>query len=254
MVGKIRGFLILCLACLGLGLAAAALAFVDMDRAWSSVRKWVSSSVPFLNGGAEQAAAPAWDEDVEMARLVADAAFEALKSGKAGTGDLYDLGQFYYKAKEDGKIDNAEFERMVDMAEQSGVMDAVIDKFLEPGAAPETPPKSPAHLKAQLDDLMRDVQEAQSHGALKGRQAVSLLNRVRTSGIPAQIVSMLPPGYDQTSVRQTSRDLAKAVMQGRVSMDQVNTLYTMFISAQADGRLNERELNQMNTAAERMVR
>lgn len=253
MVGKIRGFLILFLFFIGLGVAAITLALVDIDRLWTSTRRWAMDNLIFWDSGSAPVAEGEWNGDLEAAKLFSEAAFEAVKSGKAGAGDLYDLGRFYYRAKDDGRVDEVEMGRMVDMAEQSGIMDVVIDKFLEPAAVTAPPVRvSGDDLGAELKDLARQVKEAQAQGGLGGRRMIGLLSRVKASGLPGRVASMLPPGYDQTQAREAAREMAAAVTRGKVNASDVNTLFDMFIDAQSDGKLNEGEMRRLTSTAERL--
>ncbi|MBM3262283.1 MAG: hypothetical protein FJY97_02500 [candidate division Zixibacteria bacterium] len=255
MIGKIRGFFVLFIVFIGLGVATLALALVDVEEAWISTRNWAYGNLIFWEEEEGPIAQETWNEDVEAARLLSEAAFDAVKSGKAGAGDLYDLGQFYYKARDDGVVDDAEMGRLVEIAERAGVMDAVIDKFLEPAATPSSRNPLPgATLEGELKDLARQVREAQTQGGMGGRKMISLLTRVKASDLPGRITAMLPPGYDQTQTRETAREITKAAIQGKMDANEVETLFNLFIDAQSDGRLNENEIQKLTSTAERMVK
>lgn len=253
MATRVQGFLILFLMFMGLAVVSGILAFVDLDRTWNDLDLWAKENIPFMQAEAEMVVAEGWEEDVETAKLFTDAAMEAMKSGEAGVGDLYDMGQFYLDAKEDGKIDNAEFDQMFRMAEESGIADAVMDKFLEPVDDTPVDPR-PAVLQQQIEDLMEDLQQAQSRGGLNARETMSIMNKARASGVPAQVMSMLPPGYDQGRAREAARNLAKAMARGRASMSDANQLMQMFMQSMSDGKFDTNELNRLTTAAERMSR
>lgn len=256
MVGKIRGFLFLFLLFLGMGGVVLILAFVDIDlgKLWSSAERWAINTVMSSDNEESQVAGEDHSEDLAAAKIFTDAAFDAVRSGKVKAGDIYDLGQFYYQARNDGKLDKAEFGKMIEMAEQSGVMDAVIDKFLEPSPSQRKTPPSSAYVEQQMKDLMKEVKNAQESGGLGGRNMITLLNRVKSSGLPAQISGMLPQGYDQTKAREAIRDMAKAATGGRVSDKEVTLLFEQLITAQSDGKLNEAELNGLTAFAERLVK
>lgn len=256
MVGKIRGFLFLFLLFIGIGGVVLILAFVDVDpgKRWSSAERWAINTFLSSNDEESQAAGEDRSEDLAAAKIFADAAFDAVKAGKVKAGDIYDLGQFYYKARNDGNLDRAEFGKMFDMADKSGVMDAVIDSFLEPTSSQRNTPPSSAYVEQQMKDLMKEVQKAQANGGLGGRNMITLLNRVKSSGLPSQIAGMLPPGYDQKKARETLRNMAKAATEGKVSDQEVNLLFEQFVAAQSDGKLNEAELNGLTAFAERLVK
>lgn len=253
MVGKIRGFLFLFLLFMGLAVASGILAFVDMNRAWSSIDRWAQENIPFMQAESEIGVAEGLEEDIKIAKLFTDAAVDAMKKGEAGVGDLYDIGQFYMDAKEDGKIDNQEFDQMFNMAEQSGIADAVMDKFLEPIDNVPVDPQ-PAILQQQIEDLLGDLQRAHARGGMNARETMSILNRARASGMSAQIMSMLPLNYDEGRARQAVRNLAKAMARGRASIGDANQLRQMFMKAMSDGKFDTNELNQLTMTAERMAR
>ena len=253
MVGKIRGFLFLFLLFMGLAVASGILAFVDLNRTWNSIDRWAQENIPFMEAESEIVVAEGWEEDIKIAKLFTDAAVDAMKKGEAGVGDLYDIGQFYMDAKEDGKIDNQEFDQMFNMAEQSGIADAVMDKFLEPIDNMPVDPQ-PAILQQQIEDLMGDLQRAYARGGMNARETMSILNRARTSGMTAQVMSMLPPNYDEGRARQAVRNLAKAMARGRASISDANQLMQMFMKAMSDGKFDTNELNQLTMTAERMAR
>ena len=253
MVGKIRGFLFLFLLFMGLAVASGVLAFVDLDRTWASLDQWAKENIPFMRTESEVLVSVGWEEDIEIAKLFTDAAVDAMRSGEAGVADIYDIGQLYMEAKEDGKIDNQEFDQMFNMAEQSGIADAVMDKFLEPVNNTPIDPR-PAILEQQLEDLMEDLQTAKASGGMNARETMGILHRARSSGMPAQVMSMLPPNYDQGRAKQAARNMAKAMARGRASISEANQLMQMFMQAMSDGKFDTNELNQLTTAAERMAR
>ena len=253
MVGKIRGFLFLFLLFMGLAVAGGILAFVDLNRTWNSIDRWAQENIPFMQAESEIVVAEGWEEDIKIAKLFTDAAVDAMKKGEAGVGDLYDIGQFYMDAKEDGKIDNQEFDQMFNMAEQSGIADAAMDKFLEPIDNMPVDPQ-PAIWQQQIEDLMGDLQRAYARGGMNARETMSILNRPRTSGMTAQMMSMLPPNYDEGRARQAVRNLAKAMARGRASISDANQLMQMFMKAMSDGKFDTNELNQLTMTAERMAR
>lgn len=256
MVGKIRGFFFLFLLFVGMGGIVLILAFVDIDlgKLWSSTERWAINTVMSSNDEESQVAVEDRSGDLAAGKILVDAAFDAVKSGKVKAGDIYDLGQFYYNARSDGELDEAEFGKMIDMAGQSGVMDAVIDRFLEPTPSPRNTPPSSAYIEQQMKELMKEVKNAQANGGLGGRNMIALLNRVKSSGLPAQISGMLPLGYDQTKARESLRDMANAATEGRVSDREVNLLFEQFLTAQSDGKLNEAELNGLTAFAERLAK
>ncbi|MDP7239448.1 MAG: hypothetical protein QGI34_22260, partial [Candidatus Latescibacteria bacterium] len=63
MVGKIRGFLVLFLLFMGLAVVSGILAFVDMNRAWSSIDRWAQENIPFMQAESEIGVAEGLEED-----------------------------------------------------------------------------------------------------------------------------------------------------------------------------------------------
>lgn len=254
MIGKIRGFLILFFIFAVLSAGVAVLAFVDIDRVWFSVKSLAGRA--FTDSDGAHAQTTSWDKNLETAQIFTDAAYEALKSGKAKPGDLYDLGQLYYKSKSDGQIDDDEMNRMMELADRTGIMDAVIDQALAPaGESAQTSgnEKTP-NMETELKGLMGEFEQARVDGRLNPGELMSILNRARNSGLQNRLAEMMPGDYDQTRARTAARDLAKAVATGRASMDNAKALMQMFMRAQTDGRLDRQELDQITRTAEAFAR
>ena len=249
MIGKIRGFLILFVVFISLSGAAFVLAFVDTDRVWTSIWNWTAAQIPFPGG--DGASSEMVSEELQMAQLFTDGAFEAIKSGRTGAGDVYEMGQLFYEARSDGHIDSEEFDRLFALAEKSGVVDAVIDKFLEPTDTARS--STPEMRKAQMQSLINDVRRArQSGGGLDRREIMTALNRARNAGLPGQIMEMLPPGYDQARAREIARDIAVKVARGDVPTQDMDHLFDTFMEAQADNNLDEKELDLLTKTARRI--
>lgn len=258
MIGKIRGFLMLCIAFMMLAAACAVIAFVDIDQTWASVQPWLHAHVPWLFEKEElSGTVTAWETKTDQARIVADAVFEALKSGRAKPGDVYDIGQLYLKANKDGQLDEREFGELVDLADRAGIMDQVIDHALWPDEDAAAIPQDHTDMSlfnARFQDLVSAVEQARADGHLSPGEIMSIVQQARASDIQNRIVGMLPPGYDQTQARAVARDLVKAIATGKASINDMDTLVQAFARAQADGRLDHAELDRITRIAESLAR
>ena len=257
MIGKIRGFFILCLVFIVLGIGLAVLAFVNLDRTLSLAMRFAGEAFPFA--GSDEVMSPAgagaMDDNIEAAQMFTDAAYEALRSGKAKPGDLLELGQLYYQAKSDGHLDKAEMDQMIDLADKTGIIDAVIDQALTPvedvnqvaraGNAPS--------LETQLQGLITGAEQARADGHLSTGELMGLLKQARESGLQNQILDMMPPDYDQTRVRTATVKLAKAIVIGKTSINDASTLMNIISQAQADGRLEHQELDRITQTVEMLA-
>ena len=254
MIGKIRGFLILFLVFIVLGIGLAVLAYVNLDRTLTLAMRFAGDAFPFVESDKVMSRTGDMDDNLEAAKMFTDAAYEALKSGKAKPGDLLELGQLYYQAKNDGHLDKDEMGQMIELADKTGIIDAVIDQALTP--VEDVQPRSRAgapSLEAQLQGLITGVEQARADGQLDTGELMGLLQQARESGLQNQIVEMMPPDYDQTRARTAVLKLAKAVVIGKTSINDTNMLMDMVLRAQADGRLEHQELDRITQTAERLV-
>lgn len=263
MIGKVYGYLIVGLFCLTLTAVLGIVAFVDLDRPWIATRLWIDEHVPALSRRPEKQERTVRVRPSIQVRWLAGAAFRAIKSGKARPADLFDLGRLYYQAQRDGHLDSAEFGRLVDLAQKTGIMDELIQETPNSAAMAGGMTKATNGINrdgnigvsiSQLQSLLTAFEQTRADGHIDTGEMVHLLEQARASGIEEQLATMLPQGYDETRAREAARNLFSAVAGGEVSLSQMGPLIQMFTQAQADGRLDQQELDRLVQATESLVR
>lgn len=263
MVGKITGYLVVGVICMTLAAVMGVVMFVDLDRPWTTTRLWMDEHVPFLSRQGERSEPGGGLRRSDYAWLFADAAFRAVKSGKARPGDLLDLGRMFYRARSDGHLDAEEFGRLVDLAHQTGIIDEFLNDLSSSTTAISGTMKdangivsgeSGTNPISQLQRLLVDFEQARADGRIDTQEILSLVEAARASEFEERLAAMLPDGYDQTAARQLAQDLVSAAASGRVSVSQMSPLIQMFTQAQADQQLDQQEVDRLMQTAKALIR
>ena len=262
MKGKGRGFLLLFIFFMTVAIGAAVVGFVDTDGTLKTIRAFANEAFP-LDEDEGQSILVASDSRLEGAEFLTGAAMEAMKQGKASPGDILALGQLYMKARSDGQLDDQETVEIFELADRAGIVDAVIDQALESeeidDAASESadthaPPASrDTGVGQELRSLIAEVEKAQLDGSLNPAEVMTLIQRANAARLPEKIGAMVPPDYDDTRTRAVARNLAKAMITGRASVQDARTIANLFIEAQADGRIDHAEIDRITNTAERLA-
>ena len=263
MDGKTRGVLVLFIFFMAIAVGTAVVGFVDLGNSFDAARLLASEVFPM--GDEEQTPSyTASESSIGAAEFLTEAAMQALKDGKAKPGDILELGQLYMKAQSDGHVDEEETEAIFRVADRAGIVDAVIDKALEPASPPSKSssgqvsiPQSTGQrdsgLGQELRALISEVESARKDGSLNPGELVNLLEKAKNARLQERIQAMIPPGYDDSRARTIARDLAKAMITGRASIQDARAIADLFIQAQADGRIDHAEIDHIATTAERLA-
>ena len=263
MDGKARGFLVLFVFFMAIAVGTVVVGFVDLGSSFDAAR--LLASEVFAMGDDEQTpTSVASESSLGGAEFLTAAAMQALKDGKAKPGDILELGQLYVKAQSDGHVDEEETNAIFRVADRAGIVDAVIDKALEPDSPPkesssdqvsdaQSSRQSGSGVGQELRSLISDVEAARSDGSLNPGELVNLLEKAKKARLQERIQAMIPPGYDDSRARTIARNLAKAMITGRASIQDARTIADLFIQAQADGRIDHAEIDRIATTAERLA-